>query len=69
MGIASNGTTFENSQGYTIASPSGTGYFVTPPEAVGQQGVLTGFTLKTNEADLSLISAKIVSDPRISYRG
>jgi hypothetical protein len=64
-----NGTTFNNTQPYTIASPSGAGYFVTPPQAVGQQGVLTGITLKTNEADVSLVSAMIQQDPRISYRG
>lgn len=64
-----NGTTFTNTSSYTISSPTGTGYFVTPPQAVGQQGVLTGITLKTNEADVSLVSAMIQSDPRISYRG
>jgi hypothetical protein len=69
VGINSNGTTFTNTQPYTIASPAGTGYFVTPPEGVGQQGVFTGLTLKTNEADVSLVSAMIQSDPRVSYRG
>jgi hypothetical protein len=70
VGISgANGTTFSNSATYTIPSPAGTGYFVTPPEAVGQQGVLTGMTIKTNEADLSLVSAMLQNDPRISYRG
>jgi len=64
-----DGTTFTNTQPYTIPSPAGSGYFVTPPEAVGQQGVLTGLTLKTNEADVSLVSAMIQSDPRSAYRG
>jgi hypothetical protein len=64
-----DGTTFSNTKQYTIPSPSGAGYFVTPPQAVGQQGVLTGMTIKTNEADVSLVSAMIQSDPRISYRG
>ena len=70
VGISgANGTTFNNTQQYTIPSPAGAGYFVTPPQAVGQQGVLTGMTIKTNEADVSLVSAMIQSDPRISYRG
>jgi hypothetical protein len=64
-----DGTTFTSSTTYTIASPTGTGYFVTPPQSVGQQGVLTGMTLKTNDADVSLVSAMIQNDPRISYRG
>ena len=64
-----DGTTFTGSTTYTIASPAGTGYFVTPPQGVGQQGVLTGMTLKTNDADVSLVSAMIQNDPRISYRG
>lgn len=70
--VAINGSTGVTDyvvQPYTIASPSGTGYFVTPPQAVGQQGVLTGMTLKTNEADVSLVSAMIQSDPKIGYRG
>jgi len=65
----STGVTFYNAKPYTIPSPSGTGYFVTPPQAVGQQGVLTGMTIKTNEADVSLVSAMIQNDPRVSYRG
>lgn len=64
-----NGMTFTNTASYTIPSPSGAGYFVTPPQAVGQQGVLTGMTIQTNEADVSLVSAMIQGDPRISYRG
>ena len=64
-----NGTTFTGTQQYTIPSPSGAGYFVTPPQAVGQQGVLTGMTIKTNEADTSLVSAMIQSDPKVAYRG
>jgi len=64
-----NGQTFTNTQGYTLAGPTGAGYYITPPQAIGQQGVLTGMTLKTNEADVSLVSAMIQSDPRIAYRG
>lgn len=64
-----DGTTFTNSQTYTIAGPAGTGYFLTPPEAVGQQGAFTGMTLTTNAADLELVSAMLQNDPRPSYRG
>ena len=69
VAINSGGSTTTDSMTYTIASPTGAGYFVTPPQAVGQQGVLTGMTLQTNEADVSLVSAMIQSDPKISYRG
>lgn len=67
--MGADGTTFSNTQSYTIPSPAGAGYFATPPQAVGQQGVLTGMTIKTNEADTSLVSAMIQQDPRVSYRG
>ena len=69
VAINSGGSTTTDSMNYTIASPSGAGYFVTPPQAVGQQGVLTGMTLQTSEADVSLVSAMIQSDPKIAYRG
>ena len=65
----STGATFTNTQPYTIPSPTGTGYFITPPQGVGQQGVLTGMTIQTNEADVSLVSAMVQNDPKISYRG
>lgn len=64
-----DGTTFTNTQSYTITGPSGSGYFITPPQATGQQGVLTGMTLLTNASDVSLVSAMIQSDPKIAYRG
>lgn len=64
-----NGSTTLTTQGYTITGPLGAGYFVTPPQAVGQQGILTGMTLYTNEGDVSLVSAMIQNDPKISYRG
>ncbi len=37
----------------------GTGYSVFQPDAVGQQGVLTGFTLTTNAADMAVVSMMI----------
>lgn len=49
-------------------TPSGTGYFVWPPESVGQQGVLTGLTIKTSAADMSLVSVAVGED-LVQYRG
>jgi len=69
VGINPDGTTFTNTQPYTIVGPAQSGYFLTPPQAIGQQGVLLGMTWKTSEADVSLVSAKFSTDPRISYRG
>jgi hypothetical protein len=48
--------------GYTIAGPTSVGYFITPPQAIGQQGVFVGMTLKTNAADMELITAKIAEE-------
>lgn len=44
------------------------GIWVIGPAAVGQQGVLTGMTIRTSAADISLISAMIV-DEIAAYRG
>jgi hypothetical protein len=52
---------------YSI-TPSGIGYFVWPPEAVGQTGVLTGLTIKTGAADMSLVSVAL-ADEIVQYRG
>ena len=38
---------------------SGTGYSVISPDAVGQNGVLTGFTVTTNAADMAIVSMMI----------
>ena len=56
------------SAGYTIAGPSITGPWVIPPMQVGQQGILTGFTLKTNCADMAVVSA-MIDDKVVGYRG
>jgi hypothetical protein len=61
--------TTQTSYSVTLGGPSASGYWLSPPQAIAQQGGLVGFTMKTNEADVTLISAKITSDPRISYRG
>jgi hypothetical protein len=57
-----------NSQPYTIVGPAGTGYFVTPPQAIGQQGVLTGMTISTNCDDMEINSAMIGAEV-VQYRG
>jgi hypothetical protein len=49
-------------------TPAGTGNFIWPPEAVGQQGVLTGLTIKTNAADMSLVSVTLLEE-LVQYRG
>jgi len=56
------------SAGYTIAGPSITGPWVIPPMQVGQQGILTGFSLKTNCADMAVVSA-MIDDKAVGYRG
>jgi hypothetical protein len=62
------GSIVSTSAGYTIPGPSITGHWVTPPQAVGQQGILTGMTIKTNCADMTLISA-MIDDKIVGYRG
>lgn len=52
---------------YTI-TPSTTGIGVFGPQAVGQKGALTGMTMTTQAADMSLISA-MVSALTHDYRG
>jgi len=68
VGIDANGNQYTNAQPYTIAGPTGIGYFVSPPLAIGQQGVITGMTIFTNAEDMALISAKIAAD-NVGYRG
>jgi hypothetical protein len=51
-----------------VITPSATGYFEIPPEAIGQQGIMTGLTITTSAADMSLISVA-VQDEIAGYRG
>jgi hypothetical protein len=44
------------------------GYFVTDPTAIGQQGTCLGFTLYTTQGDIELISAMIQPEI-VQYRG
>lgn len=68
VGIDSSGNQFANSQPYTIAGPTGTGFFMSPPEAIGNQGILTGMTISVTAKDMTLISAKIGAED-VGYRG
>jgi hypothetical protein len=57
------------SQSITFAGPATMeGFYVTPPTATGQVGVMLGMTITTNAADVTLISASIDSVP-VGYRG
>lgn len=53
---------------FTITGPSSIGFFVSPPNTTAQSGVLTGLTIRTSAADMSLISA-LLQDGVIEYRG
>lgn len=53
---------------YTITGATQTGYFLTPPQAVGQVGQFLGFTIKSNASDVQIVSAIIDADPH-DYRG
>lgn len=64
----STGASVETTDTHTITGPASTGLFTTPPQAVGQQGVLTGMTISTNAADAQLISAAFAPDVE-EYRG
>lgn len=68
VGIDGSGNQFTNSQTLSITGPTQTGFFVTPPEAPAQQGVLMGMTISTSAADMALISAKIDNEVT-GYRG
>lgn len=52
---------------YTF-TPSDTGYYIWPPTAIGQQGVLNGFTISTNAADMALISISMAYAD-VAFRG
>ena len=67
VGIGASGQ-YTNSQSYTITGPASTGFFLSPPEAIGQQGVWTGMTISTNAADAALVQAKIAAE-NVGYRG
>lgn len=47
---------------------SGTSFVLSPPQAIGKSGVLTGMTITTSAADMALISA-MMQDTIGGYRG
>lgn len=57
-----------SSQTYTITGPNQTGYFIAPPQAIGQSGQLTGLTIQTNAADVAIASVMVGEEPT-QYRG
>lgn len=61
-------TISNNTATYTITGPTVNGLWATPPQAVGQQGILTGMTIKTSCDDMALISA-MIDDKVVGYRG
>lgn len=65
---ANGALNWTNSNGSLLWYSSGVGAVVFPPTAVGQQGVVIGFTVQTSSADMALISLAI-DDTMQSYRG
>jgi len=59
-----NETASSNTYTYT---PAATGYYVMPPSSVGQQGVLTGLTVQTSAADITMVTFKML-DEIVGYR-
>ena len=57
-----------NSAQAVIWYTSGTSFALSSPQAIGNTGVLTGFTITTNAADMALISA-MIQDGIPAYRG
>jgi hypothetical protein len=53
---------------YTITGPTSLGYFTSPPQAVGQSGVLTGWTIFTNAQDVAVVQFTM-RDEVAGYRG
>lgn len=68
IGIDGNGNQFATAAQYTITGPTSTGFFTTPPQAIGQQGIAIGMRIATLAKDMALISAKIDSQEQ-GYRG
>jgi hypothetical protein len=63
-----SGTINNNLVSYTLAGPTAPQHFITAPQAVGQQGMLVGVTIKTNCNDMALVSVLTDQKPG-SYSG
>ncbi len=57
-----------NNSAQVVQWINGVGYAVLAPDAVAQQGVLTGFTITTNAADMAIVSM-MIQDSMAGYRG
>jgi hypothetical protein len=68
VGIDGSGNQYTNSQSDRIVVPAAIGFYVSPPQSVGQQGILTGMTIATTAADAALVSAKIATQ-NVGFRG
>lgn len=62
VGVDGSGSQYTNTNGYSIAGPTATGYYCSQPQGVGQQGIFTGMTIRTSAADMELITAKIAEE-------
>jgi hypothetical protein len=63
-----SGTVNNTAVTYTLAGPTAPLHYVTAPQAIGQQGVLIGMTIKTNCNDMALVSVLTDQKPA-EYRG
>lgn len=68
IGIDGSGNQYANTQTYDITGPTATGFFITLPQAIGQQGIFTGMTISTQAADMALVSVKVAAGD-VQYRG
>jgi hypothetical protein len=68
VGIDGSGNQYSNTNSYAIPGPTALGYFLTLPQAIGQQGVFTGMTITTQAADMALVSIKLGAGA-VQYRG
>lgn len=53
---------------FTITGPSSTGYFIVPPQAIGQQGRFLGMSVATMCADVTFVSF-MMDNEIVGYRG
>ena len=65
---STSGGAVPTSTSYTISGPAVPQHFVTAPQAISEQGVLIGVTLKTNSPDMALVAVMTDEKP-VGYRG
>ncbi len=59
---------WKNNSAQVITWISASGYTMSPPDAIGQNGVLIGMTISTNAADMAIVTTKI-APINLGYRG